>query len=170
MDVLERLLTLPVLAGVSRPDLVRLLETAEVRTVADEALLMDIGDLGEDIVLVIDGGFAVELGSGTSTLPLAFVGAGEILGETALFRRSSSRSARVRAVQDSVIIRLDSTLLDQLSREGSGLPRFIEEAVMRTMARRVHDSILAIDGVLSSAIDPAEPKGALRRLREMFRR
>lgn len=170
MQVLQRLLTLPLFAGASEADLSRLLDLAPPVTVEPEALLMKVGDVGEDIVIVLDGGFAVELGEGSATLPLAFVGPGEILGEAALFRRGSSRSARVRAVQPSLVLRMDAALLDHLAREGNGVSRAVEEAVMRTMARRIHDSVQAIDGVLASALDTEEPKGALQRLRELFRR
>lgn len=170
MQVLERLLTLPIVAGVSEADLRRLIDVSPPVQVEAEALLMNVGDVGDDVVLVLEGGFAVELGEGATTLPLAFVGAGEILGEAALFRRGSARSARVRAVQRALVLRMDATLLDQLAREGNGVPRAVEEAVMRTMARRIHDSVQAIDGVLASALDVEEPKGALARLRELFRR
>lgn len=170
MQVLERLLTLPIFAGVSEAHLRRLLDVAPPVAVENEAQLMKVGDVGEDVVLVLDGGFAVELGEGSTTLPLAFVGPGEILGEAALFRRGSARSARVRAVQASLVLRMDASLLDLLSRESNGVPRAVEEAVMRTMARRIHDSVQAIDGVLASALDVEEPKGALQRLRELFRR
>ncbi|MCK6507823.1 cyclic nucleotide-binding domain-containing protein [Myxococcota bacterium] len=170
MQVLQRLLSLPLVAGVSEPDLDALLQVAPPVAVDAETLLMNAGDVGDDIVLVLDGGFAVELGEGSATLPLAFVGPGEILGEAALFRRGAARSARVRAVQPSVVLRLDAGVLDHLARQGNGVPRAIEEAVMRTMARRIHDSVQAIDGVLASALDTEEPKGALQRLRELFRR
>lgn len=170
MDPLETLLNLSAMAEVAEADLQRLLEVVAPVSVDPEVLLMDVGDVGDDIVIVLDGGFAVELGVDSSTLPLAFVGTGEILGEAALFRPGSTRSARVRAVQPSIVLRMDAAVLDQLAREGNGVPRAVEEAVMRTLARRIHDSVQAIDGVLSSALEIDEPKGALARLRELFRR
>jgi CRP-like cAMP-binding protein len=170
MDAHEILLRMPMFAGVSPPDLARLLELAPPATIASEVLLMDVGDPGEDLVIVLSGGFAVELGSGEGTLPLAFVGPGEILGEAALFRGGSLRSARVRAVEEGLVLHLDAAVLDELAREGNGVPRALEEAVMRTMARRVHDSVMAIDGVLASAFEADEPRTAFSRLKEFFRR
>ncbi len=170
MDPHEILLHMPMFSGVSPPELARLLELAPPVPISSESLLMDVGDQGEDLVIVLSGGFAVELGSGEGTLPLAFVGPGEILGEAALFRRGSLRSARVRAVEDGLVLRLDSSALDELAREGNGVPRSLEEAVMRTLARRVHDSVMAIDGVLASAFEADEPRTAFTRLKEFFRR
>lgn len=170
MNARDALLKMPIVAGVPVADLDRLLEQAPPLPVEEGEILMEAGDEGEDLVLVLHGGFAVELGSGDETLPLAFVGPGEILGEAALFRRGSQRSARVRAVARSLVLRMDSALLDRLAQEGNALPRAVEEAVMRTLARRVHDSILAIDGVLAQGLDEPGPKGALARLREFFGR
>lgn len=170
MEPLELLLTLPMVAGVPPADLKRLLEVTEPVSVAEETLLLDVGDSGNDVIIVLTGGFAVELGQGSTMLPLAFVGPGEVLGEASLFRRSSPRSARARAVEESLVLRMDAATLDLLVREGNGVPRALEEAVMRTLARRIHDSVHAIDGVLSSALDVAQPKSALQRLRELFTR
>ncbi len=171
MDVVERLLTLPVFAGVPEGDLQALAVLVDVQHLAEDELLMDIGDEGTDVALVLDGSFTVELGEGSTVLPLAWVSTGEILGETALFRRSAKRSARVRATQPSVVMRFDSGVLDQLSRAGNGVPRAIEEAVMRVLARRIHDSIEAIDGVLADQLDAdANKKGAFSRLRELLSR
>lgn len=170
MEAHTYLMQMRIFAGVSPGDLLRLLELAPPIEVQTQALLMDVGDKGNDLVIVLTGGFAVELGSGDGMLPLAFVGPGEILGEAALFRSGSIRSARVRAVENGMIIRLDAMVLDALSREENGVPRALEEAVMRTLARRVHDSVAAIDGVLSSAFEADEPRGTFARLKEFFRR
>lgn len=171
MDVLDRLLTLPLFAGVPEGDLQALAALVDVQHIPEGELLMDIGDEGTDIAVVLDGSFTVELGEGPTVLPLAWVSAGEILGETALFRRAARRSARVRATQPSVVMRFDSSVLDQLSRAGNGVPRAIEEAVMRVLARRIHDSVEAIDGVLAEQLEAdGDKKGPLARLRELLTR
>lgn len=170
MDVLPRLLKLPIFGGVSEQDLAEMLAVAQVQRMAENELLMDIGSEGTEVYVVLEGSFTVELGSGSTVLPLAWVSAGELLGETALYRRSSVRTARVRAAQDAVVLRLDSPVLDQLARQGNGVPRAVEEAVMRALARRIHDSVEAIDGVLAAHLDPAPKSGLFGRLRELLRR
>ncbi len=173
MDVLRRLLDLPLFAGVSKQDLEELVALVDLQTLAEGELLMDIGDEGNDIAIVMSGGFTVELGQGSAVLPLAWVSAGEILGETALFRRASKRTARVKAAEDSSVLRLDSGVLDQLARRGNGVPRAIEEGVMRVLARRIHDSVEAIDGVLAAHLDTVPDNGrksTMGRLRELLRR
>lgn len=168
--VLERLLKLPIFSGISQGDLAELVELVEVKELSEGDKLMEIGDEGTDVALVIEGSFTVELGEGSSVLPLAWVSAGEVLGETALFRRSATRTARVRAAQAATVMRFDAGILEELSNRGNGVPRALEEAVMRTLARRIHDSVEAIDGVLGAHIDQPEKPGTLSRLRELLRR
>lgn len=170
MDAHKRLLELPIFAGVPEADLDRVLRVARLQVVDENGLLMEVGEEGNDIAVVLQGSFTVEIGQGSAVLPLAWVAVGEVLGETALFRRSSVRTARVRAAEPSVVLRMDSEVLENLVLEGNQVPRAIEEAVMRALARRIHDSVEAIDGVLSAHLEPPARGGPLARLRELFRR
>lgn len=168
MDALKCLLELPLFSGVSEPDLAHVLSLARIQELQENELLMDAGEEGTDIAVVLDGSFTVELGKGDTVLPLAWISKGEVLGETTLFRRSTTRTARVRAAQPAVVMRLETALLDELVRGGNGVPRAIEEAVMRALARRIHDSVEAIDGVLAAHLDSnhsrSRPFGRLREL------
>ena len=166
MDRAELLQSLDLFAGIPRPELERLAELAEWRSIPVGMVLMEEGEQGDSLFVVVQGRFLVDVGTAAVRQRIAEVGPGEILGETCLFRRTVVRSARVAALEPGIVIRLGIGDLDTISRSGSRLPLLIERAVLHTLTDRITRSRELIEEVL---VQPAQqrPKGIFQRLREM---
>jgi CRP-like cAMP-binding protein len=166
MNRLELLQSLKLFAGVPVPDLEKLAEIAEWRSIPVDMVLMEEGEEGDSLFVVVAGRFLVDVGTAAVRQRIAEVGPGEILGETCLFRRSVVRSARVAALEPGTVVRLGIGELDTLARAGSRLPLLIERTVLHTLTERIARSRELIEQVL---VEPAQQqsKGLFQRLREL---
>jgi PPM family protein phosphatase len=158
--------SLPLFAGVPAGEIDRLAELAEWRSIPVGMVLMEEGERGDSLFVVVEGRFLVDVGTAAVRQRIAEVGPGEILGETCLFRRTVVRSARVAALGPGTVIRLGIGDLDVLARSGSRLPLLIERAVLHTLTERITRSRELIEEVL---VQPAQqrPKGIVQRLRAL---
>ena len=109
-DFLRRL---PLFEGLSGPDLDRLQEMAEPVTVEAGVILMAEGSPGEAMYVALDGTFEVTKRSGEQEMVIAGCGAGDVIGEISLLERSP-RSATVRALSRSHLLRISQATFDQL--------------------------------------------------------
>lgn len=135
----ELLQALPLFADLPSADLEGLLDRFRWEQVAEGDVLMEEGEESGDLFLVVQGLFEVSV-EGRPRVKLAEVEAGELLGEAALFRRTVRRSARVRALEEGELLRLQSLPLAELAAQGNAVPAAIEAAVLRTLARRIRIS------------------------------
>jgi NTE family protein len=167
MNRAELLQPLALFEGIPPAELDRLAEVAEWRTIPLDMVLMEEGEQGDSLFVVVEGRFLVDVGTESVRQRIAEVGPGEILGETCLFRRTVVRSARVAALERGTVIRLGIGELDTLARSGSRVPLLIERAVLHTLTERIMRSRELIEEVL---VQPAQqrPKGIVQRLRELL--
>ena len=142
--VMRILLDAPVLEGVDAST-VKILAYAgdQQRFRAGEAVLRQ-GETGDTCCFILEGTAAVAAGDGADRRILAELGAGEVIGETALLL-DAPRSATVTAATDLLILSLSRALFyDLLRKDGKfGL------AVMRTLARRLVGTTRPRDGAAS---------------------
>jgi CRP-like cAMP-binding protein len=168
MNRLAVLQSLKLFAGVHERELERLCDLVEWRSIPNGMVLMDEGEEGDSLFVVVAGRFMVDVGTASTRQKIAEVGPGEILGETCLFRRRVIRSARVAALEPATVIRLGLTELEALSSEGSPLPLVIERAVLQTLTERIVRSRDVIEDVLAHDEPVKEPVSLFRRLRTMM--
>ena len=166
----SRLAGLPLFAGLPDEDLSLVAETGRWQIISAGDLLIRAGDEGTDLMVTTAGRFEVAIGAAPARTVIATVEAGELLGETVLFRRSVSRSADVAALTDGEALRFSNAELEALIRVGNGVPRAIEAAVLRTLARRIKGSRELVQSMLRGDDAPAASGGFFARLRGLMGR
>ena len=102
---LEVLQATPIFAEVPPELLGRLAAQAEPMSLKAGEFLIVEGELADDLFVVVSGELHVTKRSGTSEIPLAHVGPGEIQGELAALERGK-RTASVRAASDAEVLRI----------------------------------------------------------------
>ena len=92
------------------PDDLRLLETvgSEARIAAGQVLI-EPGQRGSGLFVVLEGNLAVEAPEGTREL-----GPGALVGERALFSAEGTRTARVRAIGEVRVLAIDRVDVERL--------------------------------------------------------
>jgi CRP-like cAMP-binding protein len=92
------------------PDDLRLLETvgSEAKIAAGQVLI-EPGQRGSGLFVVLEGNLVVEAPEGTREL-----GPGALVGERALFSDEGTRTARVRAVGDVRVLAVDRVDVERL--------------------------------------------------------
>jgi serine/threonine protein phosphatase PrpC len=93
------LANMPLFARLTERELLRVMQSVEVRAFADGASVIKEGDKGDELFIVLEGKVRVSRGEQT----LTHLGPGEHVGEMALIR-SVPRSATVTAVGDAELI------------------------------------------------------------------
>jgi len=107
-----------ILAGVNEDDLRRLEAAGSRVEFAAGKVLIERGQPGTGLFVVVDGNVLVEAPEGTREL-----GPGAVVGERALLSPDGTRTARVRALTDLVIVAVDRAEVDRLC---AGDPAFAE--------------------------------------------
>lgn len=169
-DRTRRLRGLPLFTEVSDDDLAMVAETGRWQTFQAGEVVLRAGDEGADLLVTTLGRFEVVLGSPPARTSLATVNAGELLGEAVLYRRSVARSADVIALVEGEALRLSNAELEALIRVGNGVPRAIEAAVLRTLARRIQKSRELVQSMLRGDEAPASSGGFFARLKGLIGR
>jgi CRP-like cAMP-binding protein len=92
------------------PDDLRLLETvgSEARIAAGQVLI-EPGQRGSGLFVVLEGNLVVEAPEGTREL-----GPGALVGERALFSAEGTRTARVRAIGEVRVLAIDRVDVERL--------------------------------------------------------
>ena len=111
--VLDLLKQVPLFADLSDDDLNWLLESAETVSLAAGSLLMQEGDPGDALYVLLDGEVKVTKRSGQQEVVLAVRGSGEMIGEMSLLERVP-RSASVYAGRDSRLLKIGQDVFKQL--------------------------------------------------------
>ena len=96
--------------AVMNPDDLRLLETvgSEAKIAAGQVLI-EPGQRGSGLFVVLEGNLVVEAPEGTREL-----GPGALVGERALFSDEGTRTARVRAIGDVRVLAVDRVDVERL--------------------------------------------------------
>lgn len=97
--------------------------------------LMEEGDVDPSLLCVVEG----ELEIRTGDVVLGTAGAGELVGEMALFG-TGIRTATVLCTEPSTILVLDKAGFDKLSNDGNLVARAIEEVALRNLVERLRDT------------------------------
>jgi signal transduction histidine kinase len=130
--------------------------------------LINEGDQADDMFVVVSGEFEVTKRSGTSEIPLARVGPGEIQGELAALERGK-RMASVRAATDAEVLRIPFVALRDLLSGGPDAALSIVRTVigrLRTMEATLRQrEKLAGLGTLAAGLahELNNPAAAIRR-------
>jgi signal transduction histidine kinase len=158
----------PLFAGLEDAHLERLAATAEPMHLAAGDLLIREGDPGDSMYAVTAGELEVTKRSGTSELPLARVGPGQIQGEMAAIE-GRPRTASVRAVTDADVIRIPRegllALLDSGPDAAIALLRTVLERLRGTESMLRQREKLAGLGTLAAGLahELNNPAAAIRR-------
>jgi CRP-like cAMP-binding protein len=100
------------------------LESVGAETVfAPGAMLIEHGQPGTGLYVVLDGSVVVEAPEGTREL-----GAGSVIGERALFSADGRRTARVRTDTGARVLAVDRAAVDSLCDVDAGLASRIADA------------------------------------------
>jgi NTE family protein len=117
-------------AGLSAADLALLQSRLEPIHVARGTLIVEEGADADALYAVVSGRFAVEIGG--NPIPVTEIGQGATIGEIAFFT-GGQRTATVRAIRDSVVVRLTRADFDEISRTSPA----IWQTVTATLATRL---------------------------------
>ncbi len=109
----EFLRRLPLFAELPQADLDWLAEQARPMEVAAGSLLMEEGDRGDSMYVVLDGEFEIIKRSDRSDIVIAVREPGEFIGEMSLLDHAP-RSATVRALRDSRVLMVHADAFHQL--------------------------------------------------------
>jgi signal transduction histidine kinase len=101
--MLDELRRVPLFAGLSEEDLERLYQMAETVSVPAGQLVLQEGDPGDALYVVLDGELEITKRQGGQDILLAVSRAGEFLGEMSLLEQRP-RSASVRTLQESRLL------------------------------------------------------------------
>ena len=143
----EFLRRLPLFAELSEEDLDRLHEAAELVFLSAGALLIAEGSPPDSLYVVLAGEFEVTSHSGQQDILVARCGPGEVLGEISLLE-GSPRTASVRAMQDSQLLRISQGAFQQVLTASSTATL----AILRTVIRRLRntESLLRQSGKMAA--------------------
>jgi NTE family protein len=117
-------------AGLSTIDLALLQSRLQPIHVGRGTLIVEEGAGADALYAVVTGRFAVEVGGNPS--PVTEIGQGATIGEIAFFA-GGLRTATVRAIRDSVVVRLTRADFDEISRTSPA----IWQTITSTLATRL---------------------------------
>lgn len=107
------------------PDDLRRLESVGAETtVAAGQMLIEYGQHGSGLYVILDGTVVVEAPEGTRSL-----GQGAVVGERALLSEDGRRTARVRATSDLRVLAIDRSDFDRLCDDDPGFAGRIADAI-----------------------------------------
>lgn len=131
-DFLRRL---PLFADLSDDDLDRIYGMARPAMVKEGELLIQEGELGDCLYVILDGDFEVTKKSGQSEVVLSTRSTGDVVGEMSLIIKEP-RIASVRALRDSQVLIISQYAFEQLLE----CSRSASIAVLRTMGARLQST------------------------------
>ncbi|MBM74556.1 MAG: hypothetical protein CMK59_04075 [Proteobacteria bacterium] len=106
----------------------------EVKNIPPKTLLWLQGEPAEEFAFVVSGLLEVHI----AEAQIATIGAGEMLGEAAVFTRDQ-RTASISSIEETELIALSDTHLQTLKKSHPEIYDLILECSLERMARRVHE-------------------------------
>ena len=119
MERIDLLRRVGLLEDLSDEALERIAETVREETVPPEVNVVEIGDPGHSLFLILDGEVRVLYPARSADFELARLGPGECFGEMALLNRKA-RSATVQTVRETDLLILDQDQFLEILRESPG--------------------------------------------------
>jgi len=136
-SLMERILLLRevgLFAGLSPEDLKQIAEVAREQRFVDGAIVCRQGEPGHELFLVVDGNLHVIKQTGGEQKLIAVLGAGECVGEMAIFE-SLARYATVIAAGEALTLVLDGEVFKSILHDRPD----VALAVLRTLSRRLRN-------------------------------
>ena len=132
-----RLTNVATFAGLSAADLASLEIRLEPIPAVRGTLIVKEGELADALFVVVSGRFAVEVGDNPE--PVTEIGQGATIGEIAFFA-GGARTATVRAIRDSVVVRLTRTDFNEISRTSPAIWQTITSTLASRLAAETRKS------------------------------
>jgi CRP-like cAMP-binding protein len=104
-------------------DLRRLEESGAEQRIAAGQVLIERGQSGAGLFVILEGTVVVEAPEGTRDL-----GVGAVIGERALFSADGARTARVRATSDLRVVAVERAEVERLCGEDPAFARRLADA------------------------------------------
>jgi CRP-like cAMP-binding protein len=135
-EAVESLLRTPLGKELSPVEAAALVAAGELKTVKAAAMLFRAGAPADGIYVILDGNLQVLLGPAPTTVVVATLGPGQLVGELELMTRSA-RVATLLAVEDTTVLALPATKLDKMLAANEAVANKLVLAVARALARRL---------------------------------
>ncbi len=154
-QLMRLLVQLPICRGLKEPEVAELFEVCEDKALQLGDLVVREGEPGDGLYVVLEG--AVEIfkkdRSGTQQV-LARLGDGSVVGEMSLITGNSARSASVRAVSQSRVLKVSSQRFNELLRG----ERLCALKVVHNLAQVMSRRLLLMDEKLVEAVERGKKK------------
>jgi len=125
-----------ILAGLSDAQLERLAQLMELQRVPQWKVIVQQGEHGDAMYLILEGELRVRLLAGGKETILSTLGPGEFFGDMALFDQGP-RSADVVANVDSTVLKITATAFEDLAKAAPDLAAPFLMATVKTLAARI---------------------------------
>lgn len=125
-----------ILADLNDAQLSHLSDFLELERVPQWVTVVDQGDPGDAMFLIVEGELRARVMTGGRETILATFGPGDFFGDMALFDHGP-RSADVVANVDSTLLRLSALAFERLAKEAPSLATPFLQATSRTLASRI---------------------------------
>lgn len=128
---------LPLFRGFDDDELERLMLAGRVERWSSGSVLMEEGDAGPRLIVILEGRVAVLKSDGAGgEHVLSEVEAGSVLGEMSLLT-AAPRTASVRAVEGLRVFAMDQTVFDGMIADGDPAAMKLGLAIARVLAHRL---------------------------------
>lgn len=160
------LLRIPFLAGLERDDLAQALATLEPFSVGPGEVLVEAGEVDDALLLLLEGEVSIQVGE--PPLEVARARAGEVVGETALFRPAWRREAGVVTAKACRVVVLTGERIAALRARRSPVLAAIERHALRSIGRRLRRVAMQAPPEALEVHEEPAPEGLFDRIRQWF--
>ncbi|MEE8408828.1 MAG: cyclic nucleotide-binding domain-containing protein [Myxococcota bacterium] len=157
-ETVQQLMNSPIGKNLSAAEASELAQAGNTRSVGRDDALFRIGDQGDALFIILDGGVKVVLGNPlTGVKDIATLGPGQVVGELEVMTKSL-RVATVVATQETTALEIGAAKLDSMLSENSAAANKLVGSIARTLARRlaaVNQRLVARDPAPVAATAPS---------------